>query len=131
MRYQRQFDETDCGAACLAMIATYYGSRHSLTYIRELAGTDRKGTNLDGMVKASKEIGLEARALKGTMEVFTRELPVPFIAHVAIPGEYGVLLHYIIVKQIKKNHVVIWDPDETKKNIKWRRMNFLKFGQDM
>ncbi|MBN2729552.1 MAG: peptidase domain-containing ABC transporter [Bacteroidales bacterium] len=126
MRYQQQFDETDCGAACLAMIASNYGSRHSITYIREIAGTDRKGTNLEGMVKAAKEIGLEARALKGTMEAFTNDLPVPFIAHVAIPGEYGILLHYVIVKKIKKNRIVIWDPDDTKKKYKMEKDDFFK-----
>lgn len=47
MRYYnvKQQDETDCGAACIATIAKYYGKRISITKIRNIAGTDTKGTS--------------------------------------------------------------------------------------
>ena len=54
MTYIKQFDESDCGAACLAMIASHFGSHLSITKIREVAGTDREGTFLNGMLEASK-----------------------------------------------------------------------------
>ena len=34
MKYIQQLDMTDCGAACLAMIASHYGSRLSIADIR-------------------------------------------------------------------------------------------------
>lgn len=40
MKLIKQFDENDCGAACLAMIAIHFGSYLSITKIREVAGTD-------------------------------------------------------------------------------------------
>lgn len=40
MQYIHQYDETDCGAACLAMIASHYKSSWTITSIREIAGTD-------------------------------------------------------------------------------------------
>jgi len=36
----RQYDLTDCGAACLSSIAQYYGLKMSLAKIREMTGTD-------------------------------------------------------------------------------------------
>jgi len=60
----KQFDSTDCGPACLAMISHVYGARWSLTQVRSLAGSDRHGTNLNGLILASENMGFEAKALK-------------------------------------------------------------------
>ena len=51
MHLIKQLDETDCGAACIAMIARVYKSSYPVTRIREIAGTDRQGINLAGMVQ--------------------------------------------------------------------------------
>ena len=40
-----QHDESDCGAACLAIILSFYGRETSIRKIREAAGTDKVGTS--------------------------------------------------------------------------------------
>ena len=47
MRYYciKQYDITDCGAACLATISKQNGYKIGITKIREVAGTDKQGTN--------------------------------------------------------------------------------------
>jgi ABC-type bacteriocin/lantibiotic exporter with double-glycine peptidase domain len=56
MTYYPQLDETDCNAACLAMVASHFQSRLSIAAIRQIAGTDQKGTtNLAGMVQAGND----------------------------------------------------------------------------
>ena len=57
MKYIQQLDETDCGAACIAMIASHYNFKKSVTLIREISGTDTKGTNLAGLVQGAKKLG--------------------------------------------------------------------------
>ena len=57
MTYTPQFDETDCGPACLAMIASHFGMKKSITSIRTIAGTDKQETNLAGMVEVAKKWG--------------------------------------------------------------------------
>ena len=47
MRYRQQFDLTDCGAACLAMIASYFGKQVSVAQVREFTKTDTEGTKLE------------------------------------------------------------------------------------
>lgn len=78
----RQFDETDCGPTCLAMISRYYGKNVSVTKIRELAKTDKFGTSIFGLIQAGKELGLLVEAYEldeiKELEVFNH----PIIAHV-------------------------------------------------
>ena len=41
----KQHDITDCGAACLATICRQNGYKIGISKIREVAGTDKQGTN--------------------------------------------------------------------------------------
>ena len=45
-KLMKQHDMTDCAAACLAMICLYYKKETTITKLRDLIGTDLKGTNL-------------------------------------------------------------------------------------
>lgn len=47
----KQHDITDCGAACFATDSKQYGLKLPITKIREIAGTDKQGTNAYRMVK--------------------------------------------------------------------------------
>ena len=59
MEYIQQLDISDCGAACIAMIASFYGKVLNITQIRDSAGTDIIGTNIRGMLLAAKKYGLK------------------------------------------------------------------------
>lgn len=114
MRYYQQFDESDCGAACLAMVASHFGSRLSVAEIRREAGTDVDGTNIKGMMSAAKKYGLNARALKGEKDAFSQKLPTPFIAHLRIEfDDIHWTYHFVVVRKIHKNSIEIWDPSPT------------------
>lgn len=103
----KQHDITDCGAACLATIAKQYGLKLPISKIREIAGTDKQGTNAYGVVKAAEQLGFSAKGVKGNKEAFFSEFPLPAIAHVVIDGK---LLHYVVIHKITKKQVVIADP---------------------
>lgn len=103
----RQHDITDCGSACLATISKQYGLSTSITKIREIAGTDKQGTNVYGMCKAAEQLGFTAKGVKGNQEVFFSEIPLPAIAHVIVNGT---LLHYVVIHKISKKEVIIADP---------------------
>lgn len=126
MKYFQQLDETDCGAACLAMIASHYKINKSITSIREIACTDVKGTNIAGLVLASQKMGFSAHALKGDKSALTSDLPFPFIAHIAYDNNGYKLLHYVVIKSIKKDTVEIWDPNIDKKKQKKYIEDFCK-----
>lgn len=66
----KQYDITDCGAACLATISKQYGLNLSISKIREVAGTDKQGTNAYGMIKATEQLGFTAKGVKGNQDAF-------------------------------------------------------------
>lgn len=105
----KQHDLTDCGAACLATIAKQHGSTLPITKIRQIAGTDKKGTNVYGVIKAAETIGYSAKGVKGDKEAFFSDFPLPAIAHVVMEGS---LLHYIVIHKIdqKKDKIIVADP---------------------
>lgn len=103
----KQYDITDCGAACLATISKQYGLKIPITKIREVAGTDRQGTNAYGVIKAAEQLGFTAKAVRGNQEAFFSEFPLPAIAHVVMDGS---LLHYVVIHKITKKEVIVADP---------------------
>lgn len=103
----KQRDLADCGAACIATVLKQYGYQTSIEKIRQIAGTDRMGTNAYGLIQAAEAMGLTTKAVKGDQEAFFSEFPLPAIAHVVVDGS---LLHYVVVHKIAKDKVVIADP---------------------
>ncbi len=103
----KQHDITDCGAACLATVSKQYGLKMPISKIREVAGTDKQGTNAAGMIKAAEKLGFTAKAVKGDQNAFFSEFPLPAIAHVIVDGA---LLHYVVIHKITKKQVVVADP---------------------
>lgn len=55
MKYQivLQHSEEDCGAACIASIAKYYGRNLAIARVREAVGTGAQGTTLVGLKRGA------------------------------------------------------------------------------
>ena len=128
MKYRQQFDETDCGAACLAMIASHFEQQLSVAQIRDISGTDTDGTDLKGIIRAASNYGLKATALKGDKNSISEKLPIPFIAHLKIEfDDIHWTYHYVVVKHIGKKKIEIWDPDPLQKKKKISYEEFFKW----
>lgn len=103
-----QHDITDCGPACIATIAKQYGLKLPITKIRQIAGTDRRGTNAFGVLKAAEECGFSGKGVKAEREnLLSPDLPLPVIAHVIIDKK---LQHYVVIQKITKKYILIADP---------------------
>lgn len=103
----KQYDITDCGAACLATVSKYHGLKIPITKIREVAGTDKQGTNAYGLIKAAEQLGFSAKGVKGDQRAFFSDFLLPAIAHVVIEGT---LLHYVVIYKITEKKVIMADP---------------------
>ena len=68
----KQRDITDCGAACLASIAAYYKVRLPVSRIRQFACTDKKGTNISGLIEAADKMGFLAKGVEETGKAFSK-----------------------------------------------------------
>lgn len=116
MKFIKQHDEQDCGAACLSMIASHYGLKYPISKYRELTKTDQNGANLYGLCDAAQKIGFQAEALSGNMQALLDsiqkgEIKLPFIAHI-INEDY--MQHFVVVLSIKNDKCIIVDPAKGK-----------------
>lgn len=102
----KQHDITDCGAACLASICAFYGLRFPVSRIRQYAFTDKKGTNVLGLVQAANKLGLSAKGVRAVSEALD-VIPKPAIAHLIVKE---VLHHYVVVYKVTKTHITYMDP---------------------
>ncbi|MDP2412365.1 peptidase domain-containing ABC transporter [Daejeonella sp.] len=110
----KQRDISDCGAACLASVASFYNLDVPVARIRQHAGTDVKGTNVAGMLEAAVRLGFEAKGVKGAFESLLK-IPLPAIAHVIVNAQ---LHHYVVIYKINKDKISIMDPADGKLLVK-------------
>jgi len=106
----KQHDITDCGAACLASIAAHFDFQIPISRIRQYAGTDKKGTNVYGLIKAAEKMGFEAKGVRGDFESLFK-IPKPAIAHVIVKEQ---LHHYVVIYEVNKTHIRVMDPGSGK-----------------
>ncbi|MEL7506821.1 MAG: peptidase domain-containing ABC transporter [Cyanobacteria bacterium J06554_1] len=100
-----QQSQEDCGAACLATIAKYYGRTFRLNRMRELVGTGQLGTTLLGLRRGAAALGFKAQAVQATDLLIDRlaEAPLPAIIHWR--GH-----HWVVLYGQRRHRYVIADP---------------------
>lgn len=111
MRYKsyliKQQDITDCASACLATICMYYEKEITITKLRDILGTDIKGTTLLGLENGAKRLGFDTKAIRVDKEGFKNEYTLPAIAHIITKEGFS---HFVVIHKINKNTVTILDP---------------------
>ena len=100
-----QQSQEDCGAACLATIAKYYGRTFRLNRMREMVGTGQLGTTLLGLRRGAAALGFKAQAVQATDMLIDRiaEAPLPAIIHWR--GH-----HWVVLYGQRRRRYVIADP---------------------
>ncbi len=116
----KQHDISDCGAACLASVAAFYGSRIPISKIRQYAGTDQSGTNLSGMIEAAEKFGFNAKGIRTEHERL-HEVPIPAIAHIVLKNSWH---HFIVIYRVGKKSIKIMNPS-TGKIEYWEKEEFI------
>ena len=109
----KQRDNTDCGAACLASVGEYYKLKMPISQIRQLAGTDKMGTSVFGIIKAAELMGFTAKGVKSNADALFA-IPLPAIVHIELPFngmKYG---HYVVLYKTKGKKLFYMDPSDGK-----------------
>lgn len=97
-----QHSASDCGAACLVMIARYWGKHLSVNRLRDMANVNRNGASLRSLSVAAESIGFSTRPVKASLDQLAKQ-QLPAIIH--WEGK-----HYIVVYEVTRKHVVVADP---------------------
>ena len=103
----KQHDATDCAAACLATVCMYYKKEITITKLRDILGTDIKGTTLKGLEDGANRLGFDTKAIRVDKEGFTSKYTLPAVAHLIT--DQG-LSHFVVIHKVKKDKVTILDP---------------------
>ncbi len=97
-----QHSASDCGAACLVMIARHWGKHLSVNRLRDMANVDRNGASLRSLSAAAESIGFSTRPVKASLDQLAKQ-QLPAIVH--WEGK-----HYIVVYEVTRKHVIVGDP---------------------
>jgi len=131
--YVRQHDSTDCAAASLAMVCLHYKKEITITRLRDMMGTDMKGTNLVGLQKAANELGFSTAAVRVDRENFLSDFTLPAIAQVIT--DQG-LTHFVVIfkkttikeDDARRKHVVQEEERKADASKKYKCKDYVVIG---
>jgi ATP-binding cassette subfamily B protein RaxB len=98
----RQSETSECGLACVAMVAAYHGYNMDLAAIRRRHSTSLRGMTLENIVFVAQQLHLATRALRVDIEDLA-ELRTPCILH-------WEMTHFVVMRSVGKNAIIIHDP---------------------
>jgi ATP-binding cassette subfamily B protein RaxB len=111
-----QTEAAECGLACVAMIASYWGHRIDLSSMRQRFSVSLKGATLKGLMTMAQGLKLQPRPLKLEMEHLF-ELKLPAVLH-------WDMNHFVVLKRVTHAHAFVHDP-----GIGERRLSLKEVGK--
>ena len=97
-----QTEAAECGLACLAMVAGYYGFRTDLPSLRQRFSISLRGTTLAHILRFAERLDLSGRPLRLELEDLSY-LKTPCILH-------WDMNHFVVLKKAGKKRLVVYDP---------------------
>ena len=97
-----QTEATECGLACLAMVASYYGYETDLPSLRRRFAISQQGANLQQLIQIGQQIQLGSRPLRGEIDDLA-EVKLPIVLH-------WDMNHFVVLVKISGRHYTIHDP---------------------
>ena len=115
MQFIASEETTDCGYACLAMIANYHGHNIDLAALHKILPSSSRGTYARDIIELADKLSLSSRILEldiGSME----GLNVPCILHWDMD-------HYVVLHSISNGVYTIFDPAFGVRKIRARQLS--------
>ena len=97
-----QTEATECGLACLVMIARYHGHDIDLNALRKTSSVSLKGASLKQVMQTAGTLHLSSRPLRVELD-HLHKVQTPAIMH-------WDLNHFVVLKKITKDKVHFIDP---------------------
>jgi ATP-binding cassette subfamily B protein RaxB len=98
----RQAEVTECGHACLAMVAAWFGHHVDLVSLRLHHPTSGQGLSAHALITLAGQYRLKGRALR-LEPADLGELQLPAVLHWDMD-------HFVVLKSVGRNFLVIHDP---------------------
>ena len=97
-----QFEVTECGTCCLAMVLSYFGHWEPLDRLRQLCGASRDGVSAGSLVRAAKQLNMNVKGF-GVKADELADLPMPQIL-------FWNFNHFIVLESVQGDVVQVVDP---------------------
>jgi ATP-binding cassette subfamily B protein RaxB len=97
-----QTEATECGLACLAMVAAYHGHQTTMMELRRKFCVSLKGTTLKQLIQVAGRLGLATRPVRVELEELGR-LRLPCVLH-------WDLNHFVVLKAADGQRLTLHDP---------------------
>lgn len=111
-----QSEGAECGLACLAMVASYWGHRIDIPVMRRRFSVSMKGINLKGLMTMAGSLSLQTRPLKLELQ-HVSELKLPCILH-------WDMNHFVVLRSVSARYLILHDPA-----VGERRMSMEEFAK--
>lgn len=104
-----QTEATECGLACMAMIASYHGLNIDLQALRKHYQVSLKGMTLRDLIVLADRLSLGARPVRADLDA-VRQLKTPCILHWSFN-------HFVVLKKFSRHGAIIHDPAKGERRI--------------
>ncbi len=97
-----QSEAAECGLACLAMVATYYGHDIDLVSLRRRFSISMKGTTLKDVLTIAQRLGMTGRGLRLEPDQL-KNIKTPCILH-------WDMNHFVVLRAVERGRIIVHDP---------------------
>ncbi len=110
-----QTEATECGLACLAMVACFHRHQTDLMTLRRRFPISLKGATLSDVIKIAQRLDLGTRPLKLDLEDLS-QLKLPCLLH----WNFN---HFVVLKEVSAKVVIIHDPAIGTRSLSWNEVS--------
>ncbi len=104
-----QAEQAECGLACLAMLARWFGHDVDVAALRQRFELGARGASIEELAKIASALKLNARPLRTELDEL-KDLQTPCILH-------WDLNHAVVLREAKRGRAVIHDPARGKRTL--------------
>lgn len=104
-----QSEATECGLACVGMVANYHGHLIDMVSLRQRHSISLKGATLSDLMRIAKNLGLNTRPLRLELSDLPY-LQTPCILHWNLD-------HFVVLKEVHSDLIVIHDPAQGRRTL--------------
>lgn len=98
-----QAEASECGLACIAMIAGFHGLEVDINTLRRRYPISLRGARLHDMIDLAGQLGMSSRALRVDLDALP-QIETPAILHWSMN-------HFVVLKRATRRELVVHDPD--------------------
>ncbi|NVD73586.1 peptidase domain-containing ABC transporter [Duganella sp. BJB1802] len=110
-----QTEATECGLACLAMVAGFHHHHTDLMALRRRFPISLKGATLSDVMHIAQQLDLGTRPLKLDLEDLS-QLKLPCVLH----WNFN---HFVVLKEVNAKTVLIHDPAVGSRTLSWNEVS--------